>query len=92
MTNVSVMSVVHTRRAWLDRECLRIAAGTKGATANNLAWSVYLMQRNAGASEEAAQLDVARVIAWMEGRLDQIKAMRAAPPPSNGGAPCKQNG
>lgn len=88
MTNVAVMSVIHTRRTWLDRECLRIAAGTKGATAQNLAWTVYRMHRNAGVSEDAAQIDVTRVVAWLEGRLEQIAAMRSAPPPTSGRPSC----
>lgn len=92
MTSVAVMSVLHTRRAWIERECLRIAAGVKGATAQNLAWAVYRMHRAAGASEIDADEDVGRVIDWLNGRLAQIDAMRSAPPPSVGGAPCKQNG
>jgi hypothetical protein len=88
MSNVAVMSVTHTRRAWLDRECLRIAAGTKGATAQNLAWAVYRMHRAAGASEIEADEDVGRVIDWLNGRLAQIQAMRSAPPPMTGRPTC----
>jgi hypothetical protein len=88
MTNVSILSVLHTRRAWIDRECLRIAAGTKGATAQNLAWAVYRMHRAAGASEIEADEDVGRVIDWLNGRLAQIQAMRSAPPPLTGRPTC----
>lgn len=88
MTNVSVISVLHTRRAWVERECLRIAAGTKGATVQNLAWAVYRMHRTAGASEIEADEDVGRVIDWLNGRLEQIQAMRLAPPPTTGRPTC----
>lgn len=88
MSNVAVMSVLHTRRAWVERECLRIAAGVKGATATNLAWRVYRMHRDAGASEIAANEDVGRVMIWLEGRLSQIAAIRMSPPPTTGGETC----
>lgn len=85
---VSVLPVTHTRRAYLDREALRIAAGTKGATFKSVAWFVYSSARNSGASEEAAQRDVARAIDWIEARLRQIEALRSSPPPFDRSGSC----
>ena len=91
MSQVAILPTTHTKRAWLDRETLRIAAGVKGASLENLAWIVLRNHLQAGASEDAAQLDVARVISWAEARLEQISILRASPPPLISGARCAKD-
>lgn len=83
-----LLPITHTRRAWLDREALRIAAGVQRATYKAVAWEVYAAARQAGATEEAAQGEVARAIYWIEARLEQIEALRATPPPLQGRGTC----
>jgi len=91
MSRIAILSILHTRRAWVDREALRIAAGVKGASIENLAWNVLRTHLQAGASEEDAQLDVARVVNWVEARLDQIAVLRTSPPPQIAGVKCAKD-
>ena len=76
-----------TQRAWLDREALRIAAGVRGASADDVGRRVFLGNIQNGLPEDVAAADADLALEYIAARLDQIEAMRSAPPPPvDGGA------
>lgn len=85
---VTPFPVTVARRAYLDREALRIAAGVRGASVSNVARQVYLGARAAGAGEDDARREADRAAEWIAGRLRQIEAVCSTPPPRSGGRPC----
>ncbi|MCZ8158637.1 MAG: hypothetical protein O9256_01935 [Rhizobiaceae bacterium] len=78
MTVVPIPTI-RNDRAWLDREALRIAAGVGGASRKRVAEQVYIGHVNKGVDPKAAADDAALALEWIEARLDQIAALRAAP-------------
>lgn len=72
---------VRRRRAWLDREALRIAAGTRTASVSNVVNAIWRGHVMARIDHDAAEADTEEALAYLTARIEQIKALLSEPAP-----------
>ncbi len=82
-TIVPIPSVL-CQRAWLDREALRIVAGVRAATVDNVIGVIWRGHMIAGVDRGAAEADVKEVLAYLTVRMEQIAALLSDPAPHTG--------
>lgn len=72
--------LLRERAAWLDREAMRIVAGTHTASRVNTARAIATFYSVRGVPPEVVDKETARVLSVLDARIHQLNALLEADP------------